>query len=247
MPKPWKPSLPAVSANVKLDAVIQASPLAIFALDKHGRVTTWNLMAERMFGWTGDEALGRVFYLGDGHIFGLGEDRAAPDLARRQSIRTLNEEIRRTAATLLSGRPVSGACSLERWVDRRAARLQQPPVMPVPAGGAGQEARARAIVLEAWQTELVASAPWAFLRGCIRSDGCVVRVEPDRKRTKYLLVRLLPTSREDIRQLFVEMRARVWTLACRAAGEPTCESTRERAWRGCWSTSASSPELPAAR
>jgi PAS domain S-box-containing protein len=53
----------AVSANVKLEAVIQASPLAIFALDKHGRVTTWNLMAERMFGWTGDEALGRVLPL----------------------------------------------------------------------------------------------------------------------------------------------------------------------------------------
>jgi hypothetical protein len=31
----------------------------------------------------------------------------------------------------------------------------------------------RAIVLESWQRELVAEAPWSFLRGCIRSDGCV--------------------------------------------------------------------------
>ena len=31
----------------------------------------------------------------------------------------------------------------------------------------------RPIVLEPWQQELVAAAPWAFLRGCIRSDGCV--------------------------------------------------------------------------
>ena len=30
----------------------------------------------------------------------------------------------------------------------------------------------RPIVLEPWQQELVAQAPWAFLRGCIRSDGC---------------------------------------------------------------------------
>jgi hypothetical protein len=30
----------------------------------------------------------------------------------------------------------------------------------------------RSIVLEPWQHELVARAPWAFLRGCIRSDGC---------------------------------------------------------------------------
>ena len=31
----------------------------------------------------------------------------------------------------------------------------------------------RAILLEAWQQAIVNAAPWAFLRGCIRSDGCV--------------------------------------------------------------------------
>jgi len=31
----------------------------------------------------------------------------------------------------------------------------------------------REIALEAWQRKLVNAAPWAFLRGCIRSDGCV--------------------------------------------------------------------------
>jgi hypothetical protein len=31
----------------------------------------------------------------------------------------------------------------------------------------------RRIVLESWQRETVEAAPWAFLRGCIRSDGCV--------------------------------------------------------------------------
>lgn len=30
----------------------------------------------------------------------------------------------------------------------------------------------RQIVLETWQRDLVKHAPWAFLRGCIRSDGC---------------------------------------------------------------------------
>jgi len=30
----------------------------------------------------------------------------------------------------------------------------------------------RRILLEPWQHELVDAAPWAFLRGCIRSDGC---------------------------------------------------------------------------
>jgi hypothetical protein len=31
----------------------------------------------------------------------------------------------------------------------------------------------RRIRLEPWQHELIDAAPWAFLRGCIRSDGCV--------------------------------------------------------------------------
>ena len=30
----------------------------------------------------------------------------------------------------------------------------------------------RPIVLEDWQRALVAEAPWALLKGCIRSDGC---------------------------------------------------------------------------
>jgi PAS domain S-box-containing protein len=55
----------AVSANAKLDAVIQASPLAIFALDKQGCVTTWNLMAERILGWSAAEALGQRLPLAD--------------------------------------------------------------------------------------------------------------------------------------------------------------------------------------
>jgi hypothetical protein len=31
----------------------------------------------------------------------------------------------------------------------------------------------RRVVLEPWQERLVEWAPWAFLRGCIRSDGCL--------------------------------------------------------------------------
>ena len=49
----------AMSANAKLDAVIQASPLAILALDRESNVTSWNTTAERMFGWSTEEALGR--------------------------------------------------------------------------------------------------------------------------------------------------------------------------------------------
>jgi hypothetical protein len=41
-----------------------------------------------------------------------------------------------------------------------------------PQHGPGKK-HERRIILEKWQKELVDKAPWAFLRGCIRSDGCV--------------------------------------------------------------------------
>jgi len=41
-----------------------------------------------------------------------------------------------------------------------------------PQHGPGLKHR-RAIKFERWQLRLVEAAPFAFLRGCIRSDGCV--------------------------------------------------------------------------
>ncbi len=41
-----------------------------------------------------------------------------------------------------------------------------------PQHGAGKK-HERQITLEPWQHDLVAAAPWAFLRGSIRSDGSV--------------------------------------------------------------------------
>jgi PAS domain S-box-containing protein len=46
-------------ANQALRALIQASPLAIIALDARGRVTLWNPAAERTFGWAEPEVLDR--------------------------------------------------------------------------------------------------------------------------------------------------------------------------------------------
>jgi hypothetical protein len=40
-----------------------------------------------------------------------------------------------------------------------------------PQDGAGPK-HLRPIVLEDWQQDEIAKAPWDFLRGCIRSDGC---------------------------------------------------------------------------
>ena len=47
-------------ANNRLQTLIQASPLAIIALDLERRVTSWNPAAERMFGWSQAEVMGRA-------------------------------------------------------------------------------------------------------------------------------------------------------------------------------------------
>jgi PAS domain S-box-containing protein len=41
------------------DAVVQSSPLAIWALDREGAVMFWNPAAERIFGWTQEELIGK--------------------------------------------------------------------------------------------------------------------------------------------------------------------------------------------
>ena len=46
-------------ANRRVQAVIDASPLAIVRLDLEGNVKAWNQAAERMFGWTAEEVLDR--------------------------------------------------------------------------------------------------------------------------------------------------------------------------------------------
>jgi PAS domain S-box-containing protein len=45
--------------NETLGAIIDASPLAITALDDEGRASMWNEAAERLFGWQAREVLGR--------------------------------------------------------------------------------------------------------------------------------------------------------------------------------------------
>src|SRR4029077_1208144 len=56
----------AMAANARLDAAIQASPLAILTLDRQGRVTSWNTMAEQILGWSAEEVMGRSLPLAQG-------------------------------------------------------------------------------------------------------------------------------------------------------------------------------------
>ncbi|HET7712952.1 MAG TPA: PAS domain S-box protein [Thermoanaerobaculia bacterium] len=44
----------------RLQLLIDSSPAAILQTDREGRVLLWNAMAERLFGWTAEEVLGKV-------------------------------------------------------------------------------------------------------------------------------------------------------------------------------------------
>jgi diguanylate cyclase (GGDEF)-like protein/PAS domain S-box-containing protein len=48
-----------LEANVKLQAIFDAAPVAIVGLDLEGRVMSWNVGAHRLFGWTAEEVVGR--------------------------------------------------------------------------------------------------------------------------------------------------------------------------------------------
>jgi PAS domain S-box-containing protein len=47
-------------ANERLQVVLDASPVAIISVDPAGQVIAWSQGAERMFGWTEKEVLGRI-------------------------------------------------------------------------------------------------------------------------------------------------------------------------------------------
>jgi PAS domain S-box-containing protein len=48
------------SSDERTRLVLDTAPDAFITLDRDGRITTWNAAAERMFGWTKEEAVGRT-------------------------------------------------------------------------------------------------------------------------------------------------------------------------------------------
>jgi PAS domain S-box-containing protein len=65
-------------ANQRLQAIIEASPLPILAMDNGGIVKLWNHAAEKVFGWEARDIIGQVYPLFADH-----RDREFRDLFRR--------------------------------------------------------------------------------------------------------------------------------------------------------------------
>jgi hypothetical protein len=82
-----------------------------------------------------------------------------------------------------------------------------------PQHGVGKK-HDRPIVLESWQEAALAAEPWAFLRGCIRFDGCVFVNRTGRY--EYLSY-CFDNYSADIRDLFVAT-CRLVGVECRPAG-----------------------------
>ena len=85
-------------------------------------------------------------------------------------------------------------------------------------------------MLETWQ-RLVGAAPWAFLRGCIRSDGCVFVNRTGRY--EYLSYGFTNYS-SDILDLF-ERPASLWAAAAPLQdGDPAQPPRGRRPLIGMW-------------
>jgi hypothetical protein len=87
-----------------------------------------------------------------------------------------------------------------------------------PQDGTGKK-HERRIRLEGWQQDALERAPWGFLRGCIRTDGCVFVNRTGRH--EYLTYHFCNRSR-DIIDLF--------TMSCSLVGV----EHRVTYWKGSW-------------
>jgi len=130
----------------------------------------WRPSSKRIIFSEGDYAELLGLYLGDGHIVRTGRsDRLRLFLDTRY--RGINGEARALLAR----------CFPEHRIGMFRTRKGTTTILSVycthlaclfPQHGSGRK-HDRDISLEDWQTSIVERAPWSFLRGLIRSDGCV--------------------------------------------------------------------------
>jgi hypothetical protein len=120
---------------------------------------------------TGDYAEILGLYLGDGHILRVGRShrlRISLDARYPVIVEDAHALLGRVFPRNAVGEAVrdGGSCRVVSVNHRHLPCL-------FPQHRAGTRKHERPIVLEPWQSAAVNAAPWRFLRGCVRSDGCV--------------------------------------------------------------------------
>lgn len=135
----------------------------------HARCPRCGREGRRLSFTPGDYAELLGLYLGDGHIVRMPRTwqlRLFLDSRHPEIVRETEELLRRS----FGGVSVSKVFRHEgRMTVLGVYCLHIRCVFPQHGTGKKHERRIR---LEPWQREIVASEPWRFLRGCIRSDGC---------------------------------------------------------------------------
>ena len=136
-------------------------------------------------------------YLGDGHITPMARtERLRISLDAKYPV--MNAEIEALLRRCFPGNRVGrmvvddGSCVVIFVYNGHLSCL-------FPQAGPGRK-HERSVALEEWQIDRLLAAPWAFLRGCIRSDGCafINRTGP----YEYLSYAFTNLS-GDIRNMFV--------------------------------------------
>jgi hypothetical protein len=150
-------------------------------------------------------------YLGDGHISQLARTerlRVFLDSRHRTIVAEADALLRRCFPANRVGRfDPAGERMVVLWVHNGHLSCL------FPQHGPGKK-HERRIALEPWQTDLVHAAPWAFLRGLIRSDGCVF---VNRTGKYEYLSYCFDNHSADIRDLFVDT-CHLVGVDCRPAG-----------------------------
>jgi hypothetical protein len=160
----------------------------------------------------GDYAELLALYLGDGHIVSVGRSERL-----RISLDARYPGIVADTLSLLGRCFPSNVVGRADREDGRCAvvsvnHLHLPCLLPQHAPGCRKHERP--LTLEPWQRASVDAEPWRFLRGCIRSDGCVYVNRTGRY--EYLSYDFSNRS-SDLLDLFADTCATVG-VACRRYG-----------------------------
>ncbi len=88
------------ATNEQLQLLIQSSPLAIYARDPNGLLTTWNPAAERMYGWSAAEVLGKPLPSVPGEQRGESDGLRMRLLAGESFIKFQGQRLRRDGSPI---------------------------------------------------------------------------------------------------------------------------------------------------
>ncbi len=135
----------------------------------HGTCPRCGCAARQMVFTPGDYAELLGLYLGDGHIARMPRTwhlRIFLDSKYPEIVNDSEELLTRC----LSGNRVGRIYAHDGRMTILSAYSQHFRCL-FPQHGAGKK-HERPIILESWQQQTLREAPWRFLRGCIRSDGC---------------------------------------------------------------------------